>query len=339
MSTVTLKDVAAKAGVSYQTVSKVLNHKAQVAPETEARIWRAVRELNYRPNVAAQNLRTQASHLLGYAWRHVYTSWRPILNSFLYSVIDAAEARGYLTLFFTDRNGSTAANPTTSYAELYARKQVDGFILADVVRDDPRVAFLIEENIPFTSFGRANEEWDHCWVDVDGIAGIEAVMGHLQEQGHRRIAFITLTDASQMAQHRCEGYLRGLKKAGITPDPDWIVYGENTTQTGAEGVTRLLALAPRRRPSAVVCVTDQIAVGAMNAAIEAGLQVGRDIAITGYDDMPPAAHLQPPLTTVRQPVHQVGQHIVELLLKQINNEVIEQKGILLTPELVIRKSS
>jgi DNA-binding LacI/PurR family transcriptional regulator len=338
MPTVTLKDVAVKVGVSYQTVSKVLNKKASVAAETEARIWQAVQELNYKPNVAARNLRTQASYLLGYAWRQTPNSWRPILDSFLYSIIDAAEAKGYLTLIFTDGGGANCPE-IGLYAELYARKQVDGFILADIIQDDPRLAFLIDQAIPFVSFGRANDNWDYCWVDVDGGQGIESVMNHLQERGHERIAFISWADASQTERHRRTGYRSGLEKAGVVFDPDWLVQGQNVARTGAEGVRRLLSLPPHRRPSAVVCATDQIAVGAINAATAAGLRVGRDFAITGYDDFPMAEHLQPPLTSVRQPIDRVGQHMVDLLLKQIQGEAIAQKGILLRPELVVRQSS
>jgi DNA-binding LacI/PurR family transcriptional regulator len=338
MPTVTLKDVAAKAGVSYQTVSKVLNNKAQVTPETEARIWQATRELNYKPNVAARNLRTQASNLIGYAWQHITISWRPILDSFLYSVIAAAEAQSYFTLFFTSGSATDYSN-TTPYAELYARKQVDGFILADIIRDDPRVAFLIERNIPFVSFGMANSSWNYCWVDVDGRLGIEMAMAHLHERGHERIGLIGWSDASQTGWRRQEGYRRGLQKAGSSFDPDWLVFGHNSTQTGEEGLRRFLSFPAGRRPSAVVCMSDQIAVGAINVATAAGLRVGQDIAITGYDDIPMSAHLHPPLTTVRQPIHQVGRLIVDLLLKQINGEPVAQKGIMLSPELVIRKSS
>jgi DNA-binding LacI/PurR family transcriptional regulator len=338
MPPVTLKDVAAKAGVSYQTVSKVLNKKAQVAAETEARIWQATQELNYRPNVAARNLRTQASHLIGYAWQHMTTSWRPVLDSFLYSVIHATEAQGYLTIFFTS-GGVDAYSNTTPYAELYARKQVDGFILADIIQDDPRVAFLIEQEIPFASFGVANKDWDYCWVDVDGRAGIEMMMAHLQTRGHQRIGLLAWADRSQTGWHRQEGYRRGLQKAGILFDPDWLICGPNTVQAGAEGLKYFLALPAQRRPSAIVCISDQLAVGAINAAIAMGLQVGRDIAITGYDDIPMAEHFHPSLTTVRQPIYQVGQQVVDLLLRQINGEPITQKGLILSPELVIRESS
>ena len=340
MPKVTLKHVAAKAGVSYQTVSKILNKKAHVTPETEERVWQAVRELDYKPNIAARNFRTQSSYLIGYGYHHNRgeSFWSPILDAFLYSVIDAAEARNYLTVFFTDSDNIHCPQPTI-YAELYERKQADGFVIANVLKDDPRVAFLIDQSIPFAAFGRANDDWDHCWVDVDGFAGIEAVMTHLQERGHQRIAYINWPDLYRTGIHREAGYRQAMEKAGLTIDPTWVVHGSNSTQTGEESMAHFLSLPPQRRPTAIVCVCDQIAVGVIHAAHEAGLKIGRDLAVTGYDDIPIAKHLRPALTTVRQPIHEAGQLVVDLILKQISGESITQKGMLLTPELVVRGSS
>jgi DNA-binding LacI/PurR family transcriptional regulator len=339
MPQVTLKDVAAQAGVSYQTVSKVLNNKATVAPETEARIRQAVIELDYRPNISARNLRTQASNLIGFAWcslpRHY---WHPINDFFLHCITDAAEARGYLITFFTGGDKIPFDN-TNSYADLYARRQVEGFILADTLLDDPRIAYLIKEGIPFASFGRSNEDWDFCWVDIDGREGIEAVMAHLQQRGHQRIALITWLDHFKTGLAREEGYRCGLQTAGIPFQDDWVVRGIDSAETGARGLQTFLALPEHHRPTAVVCVSDQIAVGAMHAAMAAGLRIGRDIAITGYDDVPMAQYLYPPLTSVAQPIQEASQITVDLLLNQLNGETIPQKQVLLKPSLVVRESS
>jgi DNA-binding LacI/PurR family transcriptional regulator len=339
MSQVTLKDVAAKVGVSYQTVSKVLNRQATVTPETEARIWQAVRELNYRPNISARNLRTQASNLIGFAW-HFSPShgWHPLVDFFLHCVADTAEARGYLITFFTS-GLKNRFNSINAYADLYARRQVEGFILADTVQDDPRIASLIEQRIPFASFGRSNEAWDFCWVDVDGCNGVQQIVAHLCERGHERIGFITWLDQFKTGLAREEGYRLGLEAADLPFHEAWVARGVHSADTGVKGMETFLALPAHRRPTAVVCVSDQIAIGAMHAAVAAGLQVGRDIAITGYDDVPMTQYLHPPLTTVEQPIRQVGQHVVDLLLKQLNNEPIPQKGILLKPRLIVRESS
>lgn len=338
MGRVTLKDVAAKAGVSYQTVSKVLNKQSSVTPETEARIWQAVEALNYRPNVSARNLRTQSSNLIGYAWRQATdNNPRPIVDQFLYYAALKFEEQGYHLLTFLV--GADEELDVTPYQDLYGRRQVEGFILADTTQNDARIAYLIEQGIPFTSFGQANDAWDFCWVDVDGRQGLKIVVDHLLQQGHRRIALLSWPAGSRAGGHREEGYKRGLRTAGIEIDPEWIIRGNNSVQTGAMGLARLMARPAGRRPTAVACVSDQIAIGAVNAATAAGLAVGRDVAVTGYDDMPMAEFLHPPLTSVRQPIPKVGHYVVELLLKQINGEAVARKGILLKPELVIRASS
>lgn len=338
MPRVTLKDVAAMAGVSYQTVSKVLNKQAQVAPETEMRIKEAVIALNYKPNFSARNLRTQASKLIGYGWTQTPNKYsHPVLDRFLHSTAYAAEAHGYHLLTFVVGPGENKGLP--AYMELYERQQVDGFILADTIQDDPRIEALIDKNIPFVSFGRAHEAWDFCWVDVDGRYGIEITVAHLLEQGHRRIGCITWPEGSQTGQHREEGYINGLHREGIIFEPAWIQRGAESAENGARGISRLLELPREIRPTAVVCVSDLIAIGAMGAVAAAGLEVGRDIAVTGFDDVPMAEFLHPPLTTVRQPIPAVGRLIIEMLLPQINGAPLPRKTVLLKPELVIRKSS
>lgn len=337
MSRVTLKDVAARAGVSYQTVSKVLNNRAQVTPETRERIWQAVRELDYRPNVSARNLRKQASNLIGYAWHYVPDEFlHPVLDAFVHSAANAAEDEGYHLLTFVTDGGIPRPDV---YRELYSRNQVAGFLLADTVQDDPRVEMLMEEEIPFVTFGRANDEWDFHWVDVDGQHGLYLVVQHLLERGHRRIGLITWPAGSQSGAYREKGYREALEESGIAPDEELIIRGEQSAQSGRDGVRRLLQLPQERRPTAIACVSDLVAIGALDGAARAGLQVGQDLAITGFDDFPLVQYTQPPLTSVRQPIAAVGERVVELLLTQIEGREIEEKGILLKPELIVRASS
>lgn len=338
MARVTLKDVAAKAGVSYQTVSKVLNKSASVTPETEARIWEAIHESGYRPNVSARNLRTQSSNLIGYGWQQTRDgSPRPVLDQFLYSAARRAEADNYHLLTFLLEE-DTAEN-LSLFRDLFARRQVEGFILADTNTDDPRIQFLIEANIPFASFGRANDDWDFCWADVDGRCGMRRVTTHLQARGHEKIALITWPEGSRAGGEREMGYFSQMAGAGLPVAAEWVLRGEHSVNQGYQLMTRLLNLPDALRPTAVACVSDEMAIGAMHAAMALGLVVGKDIAVTGYDNVPLSEFLFPPLTTVKQPVQQAGEQVIELLLQQINDEPIEQKGVLLEPELIIRQSS
>lgn len=338
MSRVTLKDVAAKAGVSYQTVSKVLNGQMQVAEETEARIWQTITDLDYRPNVSARNLRTQASNLLGHALPgDAAQAYHPILVQFMISVANAAEQQGYHLLSFVTGNNDFYDHQ--AYDQLYARNQVAGFILSNTTQNDPRIPYLLERVIPFCSFGRANDAWDFCWVDVDGQHGIELAASHLLGLGHQRIGFITWPEGSQTGWYREQGYLLTLQAAGVAVDPQWITRGNNSAQVGARAMSQLLALPAAARPTAVICVSDLMAIGAMNAIAAAGLNVGQDIAVTGFDDIPMVEYLHTPLTSVRQPIQEIGHYVVDLVIRQIRGLPIEQKGVLFKPELVIRASS
>lgn len=333
-----MSDVARRAGVSQTTVSFIVNNTpgSNIPQETRERVMAAVDELNYRPNVSARNLRTQSTNLIGYGFDNpAGVTSHPILDQFLYSTILSLEAAGYhLLTFVTDERTDTAV-----YQELYRRGQVAGFVVANTNDDDPRIACLIEEKIPFSAFGRANDAWDFAWVDVDGISGMERVVDHLTSAGHRRIGLITWPQGSKAGSHRESGYAAGLATAGIAPDEAWVFRGENVVQTGAEGMAALLALPEDRRPTAVACVSDLIAVGAMNTAAAAGLQVGRDMAVTGYDDSPIAPHLHPPLTSVRQPIGAVSREVVRLLLGQLRGEPAGTRNLLLPPDLVVRQSS
>lgn len=333
-----MSDVARLAGVSQTTVSFILNDTPGVAipPGTRERVLAAVRQLDYSPNVSARNLRTQSTNLIGYGFDapEGVTS-HPILDRFLYSTIRNLEAAGYHLLTFV----SPQRIDTQVYDDLHRRGQVAGYVVANTNDNDPRIARLIEQRIPFASFGRADDDWDFPWVDVDGISGMRQVIDHLTAAGHRRIALVTWPTGSKAGSHREQGYAEGLAAAGIPPQRDWVFRGENAIQTGAEAMAYFLSLPDTLRPTAVACVSDQIAAGALNAAAAAGLVVGRDVAITGYDDSSLAPFLNPSLTSVRQPIAAVGSAVVDLLLRQLRNEAIADAHILLKPELIIRSSS
>lgn len=333
-----MSDVARLAGVSQTTVSFILNDTpgSNIPLETRERVLAAVHELGYRPNISARNLRTQSTNLIGYGFDDpADVTSQPILDRFLYSAILSLEAAGYHLLTFV----AEERTDTTTYLELYRRGQVAGFVLSNTNDNDPRIARLLEENIPFASFGRSNDAWSFPWVDVDGISGMEQIATHLTAAGHRRVGLITWPEGSKAGSHREAGYAAGLAAAGIAPDPDWIYRGENLVQTGAEGMAALLALPAERRPTAVACVSDLIAVGALNAAAAAGITIGRDLAVTGYDDSAMAQFLHPPLTSVRQPITDVGRAIVRLLLDRLGPEPGLPEGILLRPTVVVRPSS
>ena len=335
----TLKDVAISAGVSYQTVSKVINHQVQVTKETEQRIWQAVETLNYRPNHTARALRSQRSFTLGYSWPpSPKDQTNPILDQFLQSIFEAAEERGYYLLCFP--YNSDPKKHLEAYGELIDTGRVDGFILSSVEYQDPRVLFLLEHKFPLAAFGRSDPELVFPWIDVDGAAGIAMVMEHLLELGHERIAALAWPENSRVGNNRMEGYFNTLMAAGIKPVSGWVKRGEGKFSVGYDATLQLLDLPKAKRPTAMIALNDALAIGAMQAARDRKVAIGSQLAIASFDDTPMVQYLDPPLTSVRQPVWEVGQRIIPMLLDYIETgELPEPTSVLVTPQLIVRGST
>jgi DNA-binding LacI/PurR family transcriptional regulator len=334
---VTLKDIAQRAGVSYQTVSKVLHNQMQVTPEVRARIYAAVEEMDYRPNAAARNLRTQSSYLLGYSWqpnRHYY--FNPVMEEFLQSIVEAAEELGYHILLYPQHSGQDLLE---SHQELVFTRRVDGFLLSDMEFNDPRVPALQQLNFPLVAFGRTQSELPFPYVDVDGKAGIYQIVHYLLKQGHQRIAILAWPENSRVGTERLSGYLQAMDEAGLAVDPAWVVRGKGEYSYGYAATPGLLDLSAQRCPTAIVTMVDLIAIGVMHALQTRGLRVGQDIAVTGFDDMPVSQYFKPALTTLRQPVWEVGQRAVKLLVDLLQGRTPEEQQILLAPDLIIREST
>ena len=333
---ITLKDVARHAGVSYQTVSKVIRNEIQVTPEVRSRIEGAIDALGYHPNAAAQNLRTRASLLIGYSWQlESQNHSSPVLEKFQHSIVEAAEDYGYHILLFPQRG----ANQYSTYEELVRTRRVDGFVLSSVEYNDPRLPIIRRLGVPMVSFGHSDEDLPLSYVDVDGRAGMAEAVQHLIEQGHRKIAILAWPENSRVGTERLNGYWDAMAGAELPVDPKWIVRGKGEIDYGYEAANRLLDLPEQRRPTAIVTVLDTIAIGVIQALEACGIAVGSEVAVSGFDDMPVANHLKPSLTTLRQPVWEVGRTVIDLLIAQLRGEQPASQRVLLRPELVVRESS
>ncbi len=332
---VTLKEVAARAGVSYQTVSKVLNRKVQVSKETEARIMLAVEDLGYRPNQIARNMRIQRSFMIGYSWLNTSPDQvNHILDQFLTSMVCEAEAAGYHVLPFPFRDRTAE-----DYRELIDTGRVDGFVLSSVDYNDERIQFLLEKEFPFVAFGRSNPDLFFPFVDVDGADGIRQAVEYLIQRGHQKIAVLAWPSNSRVGNERLQGYFNTMAQAGLEVKPVWVERGEGIFSFGRTATLRLLALPLLDRPTALITLNDTQAIGAIHAAREQGLAVGKDIAIIGFDDAPMSQYLLPPLTTIRQPIREAGQKCVELLVSLMDDRPLETIQVLLKPQLVVRASA
>jgi DNA-binding LacI/PurR family transcriptional regulator len=217
---------------------------------------------------------------------------------------------------------------------------VDGFILSSVEYDDPRVQLLLERNFPFVAFGRSNPDLVFPWIDVDGGLGIYHAMKHILENGHRRIAILAWPVNSRVGDNRIEGYFSALQEAGISLNEAWIKRGEGCFDFGYQATRELLDLPQDIRPTAVVALNDMMAVGASQAAKDRGLHVGNEFAVAGFDDAPMVQYTFPPLTTLRQPITEIGQRIIAMLMEYINTgNFPKTPNILVAPQLIVRSST
>jgi DNA-binding LacI/PurR family transcriptional regulator len=326
----TLESVAAAAGVSRQTVSNVINAPDRVAAKTLVRVQAAIDSLNYRPNRVARSLRTKTSRLIGYCVRQTTPgTLNPVLDRFVHAVTESAAERGFHILLFTTPDGTAGLD---IYAELLAQRAVDGFVLSDTVVGDQRQEWLTARGVPFVAFGRAwrNEE-QGSWVDVDGAVGVTQAVEHVHGLGHRRITFLGWPEGSGSGDDRLSGYETACARLAVTSS---VVRGEDGMESGRTIAGRLLD--GREPPTALVCVSDLIALGVLRAVIERGLRPGHDIAVVGFDDTPSAGLPGVDLTSVSQPIEEAGRAVVEMLMDSTAGDSSHR---LLEPALVIRAST
>ena len=331
----TIKDVAREAGVSIATVSYVLNNKADtVSEDTRRLVWEAVERIGYTPNITARNLRASQSRLIGYAWHEVPRDQvNPVLDRFTYYLAQYAEAAGYHILTFT----YPPHDPLPVYDELIRTRRVDGFVVSGTRLDDPRIDFLLEKDVPFVSFGRSNPNWPFTWVDTDGAAGLRLAVAHTLALGHQRVGFLGWTPPSLAGEHRESGYREALRAAGWSPGPVW--HLENSEESGRDALRDWLNSPAASRPTAVLTVSDLMAIGLLNEAEHHGVEIGRDLSVIGFDDAPASQYLRPALTTLRQPIEAIAQAVIGLLEAQLNKTAAEHEHRLFAPELIVRQST
>lgn len=337
----TIKDVAKEAGVSTATVSYALNgHTKMVSEKTRRSVLAVAERLGYRADVGARNLKTRRTGLLGYAW-HTNPTDEPhwILQQFIYYLAQAAEQQNYHLLTFTHSENSSIG----IYEELIQSGRVDGFIVAETGMNDPRIRFLLDKSFPFVAFGRSNPEWSFSWVDTDGVAGARLATEHLITQGHRRIAFWGWSGGSLAGAYREQGYLQALATARISRDDTLMIYQKLTDFTEAfiHNVFDNWRKTENDFPTAIVTVSDDIAIRVSNVALQRGMMIGEDLSIIGFDDVPVLRYITPGITSVRQPLELISKTIITMLNQQIKypgrNTMIQTS--LIKPELVVRAST
>lgn len=332
----TIEMVARYCGVSRQTISNAINQPKRLRPETLAKVIKAIDALGYRPSQAARSLRTHATSVIGCRLRPSgFGGTGGVMDGWLHALCVAAKTGGYDVVTFA---ASSDDEEIEEYEDLVRRRVVDGIVLTNTHHLDPRPRWLSDRGVPFVAFGRpwGDPKATHSWVDVDGAKGMADAARHVAGLGHTRIAFIGVAKGSGVCDDRLQGWSSAMKDLGLST--------KGLVGRADDGIASGRALAERmldgsNAPTALVCVNDSMALGAMRAVEDRGLVPGNDVAIVGFDDSLIAQLLRPGLSSVRQPVEAVAGELVATLLAELSDANRRPSRILLAPDLVVRDSS
>jgi DNA-binding LacI/PurR family transcriptional regulator len=322
-----IRDVAALAGVSYQTVSRVLNDSPSIRPSTRERVLAVIQQVGYRPNQAARALVTSRSGMIGVLSTQS-AQYGPTTS--VNAIEEAARTAGYRLSITTVSSGDAAS--LASAVDYLLSQAVEAIVVIA-----PQVGLFdalsgLSIGVPFVTLESTGRDTDHS-LSVDQVAGARLATAHLVELGHTGIVHLAGPADWIEANARREGFRLEIAAAGLVehdmPVGDW------SAQSGYEAGKRMLA---SREFTAVFAANDQMALGFVHAADELGLDIPRDLSVVGFDDIPEAAHFRPPLTTVRQNFAEIGRRAIALLLADLRGEGEHLHGQI-TPELVVRSST
>jgi len=332
----TIHDVARKAGVSTRTVSRVINQQGEISAETRARVQGVIVELNYRPNILARSLVSRRSQMLGVvAWGLDY--YAP--SRIVVGIEQRASELGY-SLFLNLLSHPTAAGAERILDTLAAHR-VEGILWAVPQVADNRawIESARMEDIPPVVFLTTQPRPELASISVDNRLGGFLATEHLLRQGRRRIGLISGPSGWWESQERAAGWGVALSQAGMAAEPGWTVEADWSVEGGVNAMQALLERGGGL--DAVFASSDDIALGALAALNRAGLRVPQDVALVGFDNIPQSGYYQPALTTIHQPLAQVGRKAVDLLHARISGRdaSAETGSLLEPPRLIVRASS
>jgi LacI family transcriptional regulator len=306
---VSLARIARSLGISITTVSRALGGFDDVAPATRTRIAAEAVRIGYHPNQIARRLRHGRSEAVGMVLPAAPGQFEdPFFLRMFAAVGPRLEQAGLDLLVTAARPG---ADEVRAYRHLAEGRRVDGVLLARTRRHDERISYLLDQGLPFVAHGRCEEVRPFAYVDIDGEAACRAATERLIGFGHRRIGLINAAPVYMFAHFREAGWRAALRAAGLAEGPS--AAAEPTEENGFLQARAMLR--GPDQPSALVCATDRLAVGALHALADAGLRAGREVSVIGYDDLPFATYTDPPLTTVEQPIERAAARMVDMLLQ------------------------
>ena len=328
----TIKLVASSAGVSVATVSRVVNGTGVVRDELRERVERAMSDLNYRPSAVARGLRRQETLTIGIL---VPKLDHPFFGALAFAIERALFASGYRSFMCSAEEN---LGRELEYVSMLLNQRVDGVIIVPTGRDAAGVRALRDRAVAVVTVDRDPPGLGADSVFIDNFGGARALAAHLLELGHRRIGIACPPETSEPVAHRLRGIRAAFADRGLSLEPALIVSGTlEQFEMGYSAGKALISSKPR--PTAIMALTDVMALGVMRAAYDAGLRVPQDLSVTGYDDIPLAAQVIPGFTTVAQPIYAMGERAAELLLRRIQTPDAPITELRLPTTLQVRGSS
>lgn len=327
----TLEDIARLSGVSRSTVSRVINADINVKEETRQKVLKVIQGINFQPNLAARSLAMGRTNIIGLVIPAGVSVLfiDPYFPQFIQGVATACNMHAYSVMLWL----AEPEYERRTISQILHNGLVDGVVVSSALMDDPITNSLYDSKMPFIQVGR-HPRLDINSVDVDNTRASREATTHLYRLGRKSVATITGPLNQVAGFDRLQGYRLALQDLHQPYRPELVVEGDFTELGGYTAMLRLLPV----EPDAVFVASDTMAAGAFRAIQEANLCIPEDIAIIGFDDIPAASKMNPPLTTVRQPVRSLGSLAVETLIDIIDHPGAETRHILLDTELVIRSS-
>jgi DNA-binding LacI/PurR family transcriptional regulator len=330
-----LEDIAAQAGVSRSTVSRVINNAPYVSERTRQRVMEVIQREGFAPNPVARALVTQRSQVIG-----VVIPQAPSIvfedafyfPALLQGISRAAQANDYAMLVWLAQSNQDEEH---FYRRIINNRLMDGVILASAASDNPLIDHFLQTRVPFVLVERPGHHYDHIsFVTVDNTGAAYEIVSYLLSLGHARVGTITGRLTIPDGRDRLAGYKQAIVDSGQRVNPDWIVEGDFTHLSGYNGMKRLFT----QGVDAVFAASDITARGAIQALHELGARVPEDVAVVGFDDLPTSVQVVPPLTTIRQPIEEKGARATSILIEQIETGNMEPQQVLLPTELIVRES-
>lgn len=329
----TIYDIARIAGVSTATVSKVFNNTGRISDRTKQRIMKISEELNYQPNVMASALTGKKTYTIGLLIPDLVN---PFFAELSRSIEDHAHELGYNLMICNTDNDMTKE---LKYIRVLQQKQVDGIIAATGVRNDAILKELVSKRMPITLVARETSVLSAGTVLVDDYTGAYNAISYLHGIGHKRIGVIAENLEVSSSRERVRGYRQAIENAGLIYDDSLVKVSDSSVEGGKIAGGALLQ--ESKRPTAIFACNELLAIGAMQAARERKIAIPEQLSIIAFDNTILATVTDPPLTTVAQPIKEMGEQVVKLITRDLTDLIVTRAAqrVVLLPELIIRGST